>query len=68
MFMATTHSPDKEITKEKAIEDFMYLLGRSSEYFSELEKLGKVKEGSYVSLYESLKNDARIAIEENWDD
>lgn len=66
MFIATTPSPKKETSKEQAIEDFLHLLSRACEYAKELESLGKTKKGIYMPLYESVCNDARKAINENW--
>lgn len=66
MFIATTHSPDKDITKDKAIEDFLHLLSRACEYAKELEEMGKTKKGIYMPLYESICNDAKKALDENW--
>lgn len=66
MFIATTSTPKEDITKEKAIEDFLHLLGRACEYAKELESMGKTKKGIYMPLYESVCSDARKAIDENW--
>ena len=66
MFIATTHSPDESTTKEKAIEDFLNLLGRACEYTKELEDMGKIKKGAYMPLYESVCNDAKRALNDNW--
>lgn len=66
MFIATTQSPQSDTTKEKAIEDFLHLLGRACEYVKELESMGKCEKGIYMPLYESICDDARKAINENW--
>jgi hypothetical protein len=66
MFIATTHTPKKDITKEQALEDFSHLLGRTCEYVKELESMGKTKKGIYMPLYDSIIADAKKAIDENW--
>ena len=66
MFIATTPTPHEDITKEKAIDDFIHLLGRACEYAKELESMGKTKKGVYMPLFDSVCNDARKAINENW--
>ena len=38
MFIATTHTPSEEITKEEATENFLHLIGRACEYIKELER------------------------------
>ena len=48
------------------MKDFIALLGRACEYAKDLEALGKTKKGIYMPLYESVCNDARKAIDENW--
>jgi len=66
MFIATTPTPKEDITKDQAIGDFLHLLGRACEYAKELEGLGKTKKGIYMPLYESVCDDARKALDENW--
>lgn len=66
MFIATTQSPQPDIDKEKATEDFLHLLGRACEYIKELEKINKISKGVYIPLYEDICNNAREAINENW--
>ena len=66
MFIATTQSPDENITLEQATEDFIHLLGRACEYTKELEKVGKIKKGAYVPLYEKFAIDVKKAVSENW--
>lgn len=68
MFIATTPSPKKDITKEQASEDFLNLLGRACEYAKELESIGKMKKGMFMPLYENIKDDAQKCIDENWCD
>jgi len=66
MFIATTQTPDKNIQKEKAQEDFTTLLGRTCEYIKELEELGHIENGSYFNLYEEFHKKAQQIINENW--
>jgi len=66
MFIATTPTPKEDISKDQAIEDFLHLLGRACEYAKELESMGKTKKGVYMPLYESIRNDARKVLDENW--
>jgi len=68
MFIATTPSPKEEMTKEQAIENFLNLLGRACEYTKELEDMGKVKKGMFMPLYESIRDDAKKVLDENWAD
>ena len=66
MFIATTPTPKEDITKEQATKDFLHLLGRACEYAKELESMGKTKKGMFMPLYESICNDARKVLDENW--
>ena len=66
MFIATTSTPKEETDKETATNDFIHLLGRVCEYMEELENLGKVKKGSFMPLYDSVCNDAKNVMNENW--
>ena len=66
MFIATTHTPDAETEQEKAVEDFIALIGRSCEYIKELENLGKIKKGSFIPLYEMVCTEAKKTLEQNW--
>jgi 5'-3' exonuclease len=66
MFIATTQSPTTEITKEKAIEDFVHLMGRSCEYIKELEKLNKVKSGTHIEIYDQIYAQIQRIINDYW--
>jgi hypothetical protein len=68
MFIATAHSPDANINKDKAIEDFTGLIGRTCEYLKILEDLGKLKKGSYMPLFDAVHTASKKTLEQNWND
>ena len=66
MFIATTHTPNNETSKEQIDENFTSLFARTCEYIKELENIGRIQKGTYFQLYEELHTKAQSIIAKNW--
>jgi hypothetical protein len=66
MFIATTQTPSKELSKQEIIDNFGVLLGRTCEYIKELEEIGCIQKGTYFKLYENFHKESEIELDSNW--